>query len=160
MNKKSGIIFLLLCILGVGWLVWKQGGPRRQALQALGHLDTALRNGNSADLLNVISTPAAVQGRTTDEQAQFLSKALMDEVSPKGLVALKSAGTFGPLANIFPTEATTWAGQAGVKVEDCVAFKMERAGIRAEVVLLREGETYRVVRCNNVKQMAPEKQHS
>ena len=47
-----------------------------------------------------------------------------------------------------------------MKVEDCVAFKMERAGIRAEVVLLREGETYRVVRCNNVKQMAPEKQHS
>jgi len=31
---------------------------------------------------------------------------------------------------------------------------MEHAGIRAEVVLVREGNVYRVLRCNNVKQMA------
>ena len=31
---------------------------------------------------------------------------------------------------------------------------MERAGIRAEVVMLREGQTFHIIRCNNVKQMA------
>ena len=50
-----------------------------------------------------------------------------------------------------------WCQQSGIDMDNCVAFKMERAGIRAEVVLVREGETYRVVRCNNVKQMASER---
>ena len=36
----------------------------------------------------------------------------------------------------------------------CVAFRLEQDNIRAEVILVREGNTHRVVRCNNVKQMA------
>ena len=67
---------------------------------------------------------------------------------------LQREGSFGLLRTLFPAEAEKWAKQAGVKPEDCVAFKMERTGVRAEVVLLREGQTLRVVRCNNVKQMA------
>ena len=158
--RTFGIVFLLLTILGLAWLIWKNGEPRRQALHTLGHLDTALRTGNSTDLLGAISTPAAIQGRTTAEQAQFLSKALVDEISPEGLATLQRAGTFGPLADLFPAEAKNWAELAGVKVEDCVAFKMERSGIRAEVVLVRDGEIYRVVRCNNVKQMADQRKRT
>ena len=121
---------------------------------ATGRLDTALRTGNSADLLSTICLPAAIQGRTAPEQAQFLTKALADEISPEGLTVLQREGSFGPLTNLFSAEAEKWANQAGAKPEDCVAFKMERTGIRAEVVLLRAGKTFRIVRCNNVKQMA------
>jgi hypothetical protein len=91
------------------------------------------------------------------EQTEFLTKALRDEISPEGLAVLRREGKFGALTDLFPQEAKTWAAQAGVKPEDCVAFRMERDNIRAEVVLVREGEVYRVVRCNNVKQLAAAK---
>lgn len=149
-----GVIGLFLIVAVVVWLRWKGAEPRRFALQALGQLDRALHTGNSPDLLTLICTPAAIQGRTAAEQSQFLTKALADEISPEGLAVLQREGAFGPLTNIFPAEAEMWTKQASVKPEDCVAFKMERAGIRAEVVLLREGQTFRIVRCNNVKQMA------
>ena len=45
---------------------------------------------------------------------------------------------------------------AGVEVDNCVAFRMERGGIRAEVVLASAKNSYRVVRCDNVRQMATE----
>jgi hypothetical protein len=137
----------------------KDGQPRRRAIQTLGGLDTALRTGNAADLLKTICIPAAIQGRTATEQAQFLTKALADEISPEGLAVLQKDGAFGSLTNIFPAEAARWSAQAGAKPEDCVAFRMERAGIRAEVVLQRAGQTFRIVRCNNVSQMAVNSNH-
>lgn len=114
----------------------------------------------SADLRDVLVLPFALQGRTDAEQTEFLRKALADEISPAGLAVLKRDGQFGPLTNIFPAEAATWTQQAGVNVGDCVAFKLERNGVRAEVVLVGEGSrgdaktTFRIVRCNNVKQLA------
>ena len=165
-----------------GWLRWKAGEPRRSAVRTLAQLDTALRTGNSPDLLKLICTPAAIQGRTVPEQAKFLTKALAEEISPEGLAVLRREGVFGPLTNLFPAEANNWTGQAGVRPEDCVAFKLERNGLRAEVVLVREQEVggqrtedgrqttedrsqkpddrgqperhYRIVRLNNVKQLA------
>lgn len=75
--------------------------------------------------------------RTRAEQIEFISKALRDELSREGLVVLKKEGRFGSLNELFPAEADVWAVQAGVKPEDCVAFRMERNGLRAEVVLVR-----------------------
>jgi hypothetical protein len=102
----------------------------------------------------MVFIPVAIQDRTPAEQQEFLDKALKDEISPAGVLALKRHAEFGDLKSLFPNEAAAWCRRAGVNADDCVAFKMERAGIRAEVVLVREGQTYRVVRCNNVKQMA------
>ena len=151
---------MLLIVAVVFWLRWKEGEPRRLAIQTLSELDTAVHTGNSPDLLKIICTPVAVQGRTAAEQAEFLSKALADEISAEGLAVLQREGAFGPLTNIFPAEAGKWAKQAGVTPEDCVAFKLERSGLRAEVVLARDSalggphSVFRIVRCNNVKQMA------
>jgi len=149
---------LLVVISGFLWYRWKQDEPRRNCVQTLQQLVTALQSADHAILLDTIVLPQAVQGRTAPEQVEFLNKALQDEVSPEGIAVLKKEGVFGPLKDLFPTEAEKWAKQAGAKSDDCVTFKMERAGICAEVVLLREGQTYRVVRCNNVKQMAPVRQ--
>ncbi len=145
-----------LTVCGV-FIFWQHGQPRREAVLAVSKLADNLANNHGAKLLDTILIPVAIQSRTPSEQEQFLAKALNDEISPAGVEALKRHADFGPLKTIFPNEAPVWCSQAGVNVDDCVAFKMERAGIRAEVVMLHEGETYRLVRCTNVKQMASEK---
>jgi len=104
--------------------------------------------------LDKIVLPQAIKGQTVAEQTDFLVKALHDEISPEGILALKHHAEFGSLKTIFPNEAADWCSQAGVNADDCVAFKMERAGIQAEIVLVHEGQNYRVVRCKDVKQMA------
>lgn len=160
MKTRFYVLAVGLAASGLGvllWYSWKNDEPRRHSFQAVHTFATALNSGNADALLQTVVLPAAVSGRTSAEQAEFLTKALRDEISPEGLVVLRREGKFGPLQELFPQEAATWAEQAGVKPEDCVAFRMERDSIRAEVVLVREDEAYRVVRCNNVKQLAAAK---
>jgi len=152
---KRGIIVAATGLaVGTAILLWQHGQPRREALQEVSKLADNLANNHGAELLDTILIPVAIQSRTQSEQEQFLAKALADEISPAGVEALKRHADFGPLKSIFPDEAPVWCSQAGVNADDCVAFKMERAGIRAEIVLVREGQNYRVVRCKDVKQMA------
>jgi hypothetical protein len=155
------VISVLLLAASGAWFWWKAGETRRASIQTLQRFNLTLATGNSADLLDAVVMPSAILGRTSAEQAEFLTKALRDEISAEGLTVLQRDGAFGPLTDIFPTEAQTWANQAGVKPEDCVAFKLERNGQRAEVVLLRlstlnpkPATDFRIVRLNNVRQLA------
>lgn len=159
------MLTLLVAAACVFWL-WrcKQDEPRRIAIHALDIFTAALHTGDSHTLLQTVVIPTAIQGRTAPEQTEFLTKALRDEISADGLAVLQRKGAFGPLTNIFPAEAQAWAVQAGVKPEDCVAFKLEQNGLCAEVVLARDAgiqnpesgtqNRLRIVRCNNVKQLA------
>lgn len=159
--KKLGILAVVIALAVLGSVfIWQHGQPRRAAAQALFKLASALANPDHSQLLDAIVLPDAVRGRTSAEQQEFIAKALADELSTEGVLALKRHSEFGSLALVFPNEAAAWSRQAGVDISDCVAFKMERAGIHAEVVLVRAGQTYRVVRCNNVKQMAVSEGHS
>lgn len=133
---------------------WKQEEPRRNAIHALEAFTAALHTGDADKLLRSVVLPADIQSRTAPEQADFLTKALRNEISTEGLAMLRRGGQFGPLTNIFPTEVKRWSSQAGADPEDCVAFRLERDTITAEVVLVHAGEVFRVVRCNNVKQLA------
>ena len=150
---KISLTLFLLLVGGFLWLRWKQDEPRRASLAALKTLSAALTSNDREGVLAAVVLPQAVRGRTVPEQAEFLSKALQDEISPEGLTEIRRRGSFGTLKELYPVEGDRWAAQAGARSEDCVAFKMERGGVRAEVVLVREGEGFRVVRCNNVKQM-------
>ena len=165
--KRCGFVAGIGLALAVGllsWLHWRQGVPRRSSLEALSQLNHALQSQSRDEFLATLVLPATLRSRTSAEQIEFLVKTLCDELSAEGLVELKRQAVFGPLKELFPAEAGAWAAQAGVKPEDCVAFKLERNGLRAEVVLLRSpdqefrvtdhGTAFRVVRCNNVKQMA------
>lgn len=155
--KKRGLLFaavVSLLVIVAFYFSWQHGQPRREAGTAVSHLAVCLASLNGSDLLDTVLMPVAVQSRTPAEQTEFLVKALGGEISPEGVTALKQHAEFGPLKSIFPNEASIWSSQAGANAEDCVAFKMERNGIRAEVVLVREGKSFRIVRCNNVKQMA------
>lgn len=157
---EIGLVLLGIVIAFFAWR-WRQDEPRRLCLVSLQQLAASLHSGNSSALLDLIVQPAALRGRTPAEQTEFLTKALREEISAEGLAVLKRDGQFGSLTNVFPAEAETWTKQAGAKPEDCVAFKLERNGLRAEVVLTTDGRpatsgkrsSYRIVRCNNVKQM-------
>lgn len=162
MNTRRPVALLILLVVGAGVATycWKQGEPRRNSIQTLRQFDRVLSFGGGAPLLDLILQPTALQGRTLAEQSEFLVKALRDEISVEGLAVLQRDGDYGSLTNIFPAEAKTWSNQAGVNAEDCVALKLERNGLRAEVVLVRIADSnnqianLRIVRCNNVKQLA------
>lgn len=162
--KKSGLVVAAIATffvaVGAICFIWLHGQPRRAAVGAVAQFAQALQSQNGAALLDSVLMPSAIQTRTPAEQTEFLVKALADEISPEGVASLKAHAEFGPAKILFPIDCLRWCQQAGVNVDDCVAFKMERAGIRAEVVLARDGATYRIVRCNNVKQMADEQKRT
>jgi hypothetical protein len=170
-RAKLGIATLVVTLLGITFYSWWiHGAPRRQSLASLTRLDRALESGNRPELVDLLIVPAAVRDRTVPEQSEFLAKALADEIAPAGLAVLRKHGAYGPLKKLFPVEAEAWANQAGVRADDCVAFRLERRGLRAEVVLLRPSDfesevtrgqaPFRIVRVNNVKQMAEPATHS
>lgn len=147
-------------LAGLGWWRWGQEAPKREALATVRNLASALNEpGPAGHVLQLLALPASLAGRTPAEKLDFVHKALRDEISKEGVSALQRYGQFGPLKEIFPQQAEAWATQAGVPVQACVAFKLERNGQLAEVVLVR-GPTpdgprgFQIVRVNNVKQMA------
>ena len=86
-------------------------------------------------------------------QADFLLRALRDEVSVEGLAVMRREAKYGRLTDVFPEEAQTWASNAGVRVEDSVAFRLEKNGLRAEIAIATNPRPL-VIRINNVRQMA------
>lgn len=156
-KQKVGVALLAIVLLGAAAYWWMHDAPRRQALASLSRLDAALHAGSRTELLDLLILPATVRGRSAAEQSEFLAKALNDEVSAEGLAVLRKEGAYGRLKEVFPAEAEAWATQANVNAADCVAFKLERHGLRAEVVVLKPSSPdalYRIVRVNNVKQLA------
>jgi hypothetical protein len=148
------LVLTLVCLLGYSW---RRNEPKRRFVQALQVFRAALDSPDSERLLKLVAAPQVVQGKTPQEQAEFIRKALKNEISEDGLRVIASQGSFGPLSQIFPVKGLVWARQAGVNPNDCVALKCEHNGPIAEVVMEVRGETYRVVRCNNVKQLARER---
>ena len=164
MTAKSKAARTLAAVLLVWALffAWRfHGKSRIQSLQTLRQVQISLTETDNETLLECIVIPAAIQGRSRPEQTRFLRKALLDELSSEGILTLEQHSRFGSLMKIFPDEAEVWASLAGVNPDDCVAFRLERNGHRAEVVLAEinapestDESTYRIVRINNVRQMA------
>ena len=136
------------------WVIWEHGEPRRNSVRALERLETSLTSSKADALIADVVIPPALSQRTVSEQAEFLTKALRDEISPAGIAALRKEATFGPLREIFPGQADHWSQQSGIPVDDCLAFRMERHGIQAQVVIYRSGSDFRILRCVNVSRLA------
>ena len=153
----AGLVIAVAVTVLVPWILWqrkKVDRPRREALNTLARLDDALRSTAGDGLLPVVVVPPSLSQKTQPEQVEFLMKALRDEISPEGIRVLKENGQFGPLKEIFPAEAERWAAQAGVSAESCIAFQASGNGIIAEAVLYTNAGSCRVVRINNVRQLA------
>ena len=155
MKTRTTTLFLVsaVAVLAV-WVIWRSGEPRRNSIHVLERLQTSLNSSRADALIAEIVIPPALSQRTASEQAEFLRKALRDEVSPAGITALKREAIFGSLRVVFPEQAGRWSQQAGVNVDDCVAFKMEKSGIQAQVVIYRSGSDFRILRCINVSRLA------
>ncbi len=160
-NKLRGWVLWVAALAAAVTMcvTWQRNTPRTESLQVLTRFSAALQSGDNAALLDAVVIPKALAARTPTEQTEFVRRSMSGEVSAEGLAMLRKRGQFGPVLEVFPQEATNWAAQAGVKPEDCVAFKLERNSLRAEAVLVREpplrsgraNPPFRIVRCNNVK---------
>jgi len=129
--------------------------PHRDALVFAGRLDETLRGKNQLEIRDFVLVPSAYRTRTAREQEDFLRKALKDEISSEGLAELDRIGECGPLMEVFPEKGEKWARQFGVDPTNCVAFRAEKNGLQAELVIYGTNSLRRVLRCNNVKQLAP-----
>ena len=157
MKRRLAFLSIATCILAVICLweyQWRKSEPKRHCLAVLRQFQASLNSPDSDLLLKQVAIPQAVQGKTPQEQAEFLRKALKGEISEDGLRLMAKRGSFGPLSEIFPDDGTAWAKQAGVNPENCVAFRRDGQRFRTEVVLEVQGQTYRIVRCNNVNNLA------
>jgi hypothetical protein len=154
---RCWIAVALALVLGA-WLAfqwWSQEhSPRARSAKAALALSRAVSSGDQAGVRGLVKIPEFLSGKTHSEQSQLLTELLSSEISAEGLAALRKDGQFGALREMFPTEADAWAKAFGVTADQCVAFKMKRGGLEAELVLLREGDRFLVLRCNNVRQMA------
>ena len=155
---RWGIVAIVLVAVVSGFFAlsrYRGDAPRREALSVMAEVERAIASSHAEKTLPLLALPSSAAAKSPEEKTRWIADVLRDEVSAEGLAEIRRHARFGPLAEVFPAEAQRWADTAGVPVEDCVAFRMERDNIRAEVVLHKSPSGFRIVRCNNVKQMAP-----
>lgn len=111
----------------------------------------ALQTGDATNLLSRVCLPAAFTHRTAVEQTQFLQKTLADEVTADGVRILVAQGKAGLLLDVFPDEGMRWADAAGVRPEQCVAFRSSADGFERVLVLATNTAPWRIVRLDNVR---------
>lgn len=159
-TKTWWVVFALLAAGGILVLFvirsefFRQRDPAEwNALAVTGQAVTAIMESDHEQLLRTIVAPSHLARFTDAEVADFLGKALSDEVSPEGLEVMRREAQFGRLTELFPEEGPRWAQSAGVRVEDCVAFRLEKLGVVAEIGIVTSPAA-RVIRLNNVRQIA------
>ena len=151
-----GLIAILACIAFVfTWKNWQVSRPKRMAIQYVNRFSEMV-TAKSADgnPFEMVLLPSVYRQRTVQEQNDFVRKALMDEISEEGVRVIASKGEFGTLREMFPVEAESWTKPHGINPDECVAFKASKGNIQAELVLQVIENDYRIVRCNNIRQLA------
>jgi hypothetical protein len=153
--RKLTLVLLLIAGSIVSWLRWSSGAERKAALIPGISLCSAISDNDHASLRGLIPAPEFLKERSPVERDELLMELIGNEISPEGLAVLARDGDFGPLKEIFPGQADSWAGAFGANADDCVAFRLQRNGTTAELVLHRLPDaTYRVLRCNDIRQLA------
>lgn len=149
-------ISVLLVIIGLAAMAfrWSREAPRRNALDSLVHLNALVAGASQGTVSDVVVFPDLMKEKSREQASRWLRDVLRDELSPEGVAALRKEGDFGKLTDLFPEHALSWAKAAGAAPDECLALRMDRAGVTAEVVLVPGPHGFRISRCNNVKQMA------
>lgn len=152
----AGLIAVIACctVLFIMRRKTATEGPEDRALGYAEAFAQAIASPAAGDVRRMVTIPVAYRQRTDQEQEDFIRKALRDEISAEGLDVMREIGEFGPLREIFPAKAEDWTSPLGISPDDCVAFRATKGGVQAELVLFVAGEQPRIVRCNNVRQLA------
>lgn len=159
MKGRVWLVLLIVALLACAVLVWRSPWFKRRpmaewrALDVSAALVEAVAGGTGTGVTSLVVLPAGLADHSVQEKSDFILRALRDEVSVEGLAVMRREATFGSLAKVFPEDAQIWSSSSGVRADDCVAFRLEKNGIRAEIALVTN-PTYRVIRVNNVRQMA------
>jgi hypothetical protein len=149
-------LFLLAAGMSAAWWYWnsqKSSPDRAATLDVLQRLDVSLKDANG-DPADWIMPPTVAEGKSPAEYDRWIREVLYEEISPEGLAVLKEEARFGPLLDLFPEQAEAWTSPYSIPAAECLAFRMERSGITAEVVVAPYKGSYKIIRCNNIKQMA------
>lgn len=108
-SVKTRVIATLVCLLiavaaSLFWAAWKRDEPRRKSIHALEQLQSSLSTSSPESLATEVLLPPALAERTVSEQTEFIRKALQDEMSPAGIVALKELRCSDRCAMYSPTK--------------------------------------------------------
>ncbi|MBI3986609.1 MAG: hypothetical protein HY343_06805 [Lentisphaerae bacterium] len=130
-------------------------GPRELSVKLLGELRSEMARSSATGVLARVEAPNSIRGWSGNEQAEFIMKALSSQFTELGIRTLSAKAAFGPLKAVFSNEADGWCSAAGVSVSDCVAFRVDGAGFRTEVVIVTN-RAYRLLRASNLAQLGVE----
>lgn len=145
----SAMALLVLGYFGLG------SSERRQAASFAGRFSQMLEARATDGLRQLVVSPSFLADKAPAERDHLMIDLLAGEVSAEGMNILVKEGVFGPLSSVFPTEQARWCKAFDVRSEDCVAFKLVRDNLTAELVLHRESDgSYRVLRANDIRQLA------
>lgn len=147
-------LLVIILLATVAAFLWSAGNTKRSSLKTLSNLERVVNGDNQLVLQSMVILPETARNKSQAEADQWLRDVLRDEISKAGIRELKRSARFGSLTEIFPETATVWAEAAGRPPDECFAFRMERNGVTAEVVIVPDANGFRISRCNNVKQMA------
>lgn len=153
---KRPAIYLLFAV-ALAMMVWLGLGHIRRA-KAGGfatRFTDALNSRASAELRRLVYSPPFLNDKSAVERDLLILDLLATEVSAEGMAILIRDGDFGSVLKLFPAEALGWCQAFGVKAADCDAFRLQRGEFTAELVLHRQSDaSYRVLRCNDIRQLA------
>ena len=145
----------VLCAIA-GLLTWhKRQLSRNSAAVAATVLAQSLANRDSQSLSRLITLPPALEDKSPAERSLLTMDLLDTELSADGLRILLEQGAFGTLTKIFPEKAVEWTEPYRIPPDQCFAFKLTRNAVTAELGLHRQPDgTFRVLRCNDIRQLA------
>ena len=156
-SMRVGVtVFVIVIGVAAGSYYWLVTPPSIEKLATLGvleNLQTAI-DFSTEDPSNWVLRPTVAEDKTPEEYQRWLREVLQEEISKEGLAVLAKDAQFGPLLSLFPDQAVAWTSPHSIPPEACLAYRMERAGITAEVVLAPHQGSFKIIRCNNIKQMA------
>lgn len=128
-----------------------KGNATSQAAPTKAELVKTLRNALAHIQAEKFDEAAALfvvpEDATDEEIAKQLGRMVeRNEISEGGIAKLEQAGTFGPLAEVFPERGAMWAKRSKVEADACYALKLDGA----EVAAHWDGGGFRLIRLDDV----------
>jgi hypothetical protein len=128
---------------------------RMRAASAAYQLSEAIHRQDGKNTRGFMVAPPVFADHSQVEKGLLTLELLNNEVSAEGLDILANEGEFGPLNTLFPDQASAWLQPYGLSSDACVAFRLKRGQLTAELVLHRQPNgSYKVIRANDIRQLA------
>ncbi len=145
-------------VLALTWFLWGQESlaqdkrpSKEQAVQVLKDFHAALQAQDYDKAVTFLQPHPMIKPEALKKDlAEFLKR---KEISAKGIEILAAKGTWGKLEEVFEAaRARSMAQRFKVSVDSCFGFKLKEA----EAAFFWNGEQLKIIRCNDIGQLAPD----